>query len=194
MSPVSTSSFLSAAELAAVGFRSVGTGVLVSRFARIYNPANMSLGDHVRIDDFSVLSAAPVGGPLFYVGRYCHIAAGSYVFGSSGFRMGDFSGLSGGVKIYTATDDYGGDFVTNPTVGAKFRRVVGNPVVLGDHVIVGAGTVVLPTAECLEEGVAVGAQSLVRTPCAAWSVYVGSPARKVRERSRGVQALVKELR
>jgi galactoside O-acetyltransferase len=187
------SSFLSAAELAAVGFRSVGTGVLVSRFARIYNPANMSLGNHVRIDDFSVLSAAPVGGPAFSVGSYVHMAAGVYVFGSSGFRMGDFSGFSGGVKIYTATDDYGGDFVTNPTVPARFRRVHGAPLEVGDHVIVGAGTVVLPTAKCLEEGVAVGAQSLVRSPCAAWSVYVGTPAKRVRDRSRGVQELVKEL-
>jgi galactoside O-acetyltransferase len=59
---------------------------------------------------------------------------------------------------------------------------------LGRHVIVGSGTVILPGSR-LEEGVAVGALSLVTKDCLAFGVYAGNPAKRIKERKRDLLVL-----
>lgn len=49
-------SFLSQKELEEIGFCSYGTNVKISRYARIYSPEKIKIGDNVRIDDFCILS------------------------------------------------------------------------------------------------------------------------------------------
>lgn len=49
-------SFYTEEELKGLGFRHIGNGVCISRKASIYGAQNISLGDHVRIDDFCILS------------------------------------------------------------------------------------------------------------------------------------------
>ncbi len=46
-------SFYSQEELKKIGFLSVGKNVLISKKASIYNPGVISVGNHVRIDDFA---------------------------------------------------------------------------------------------------------------------------------------------
>jgi galactoside O-acetyltransferase len=60
-------------------------------------------------------------------------------------------------------------------------------------VIVGSGSIVLPGV-VLEEGVAVGALSLVRDSCSAFGIYAGMPAKRVGERSRQLLELERQLR
>jgi galactoside O-acetyltransferase len=174
-----TTSWYSPAELADLGFASFGQGLRISRFARIYGPDRITIGDHVRIDDFSILSAAE---PM-RIGRNVHIAAFCGLFGAAGLELGDFSGLSSRVSIYTVSEDYSGASLTNPTVPEAFRTVEAAPIRLGRHAIVGAGAVILPGAS-LGDGAAVGSLSLVSRPIPAWSIAVGVPARVVKERRR----------
>jgi galactoside O-acetyltransferase len=63
-------------------------------------------------------------------------------------------------------------------------------VFLGRHVIVGSGSVILPGVT-LEDGVAVGALSLVTKDCEAFGVYAGNPARRIKERKRDLLELEK---
>ena len=56
-------------ELHAIGFKEVGQDVQISRRASIYNPHVITLGDHVRVDDFCVLS----GGTGIQLGSHIHI-------------------------------------------------------------------------------------------------------------------------
>jgi len=51
--------------------------------------------------------------------------------------------------------------MTNPTVDNRFTKVEVNDVCIGKHVIIGSGSVILPGVT-LEDGVAVGALSLVK--------------------------------
>lgn len=101
--------------------------------------------------------------------------------------MADFSGVSQGAKIYSASDDYSGAALTNPTVPKKYLKVDVAPVVLGRHAIVGAGSIVLPGA-ILSEGAAIGAMTLIKHgfKTADWSVYFGSPARKIADRAKAL--------
>lgn len=171
-------------ELAQLGFAAYGDDVKISRNCAIIGAKNLRIGSHVRIDDYVVISAA--SGSL-ELGSYIHIAAGAYLGCSGGITMADFSGVSQGAKIYSASDDYSGAALTNPTVPKKYLKVDVAPVVLGRHAIVGAGSIVLPGAY-IAEGTAVGAMSLIKRgfQCAPWGVYFGSPARKVADRSKAL--------
>lgn len=184
------SAYLSDDELDALGLAARGTDVLISRKASVYGPEWLTLGDHVRVDDFAVLSCGPAGVRL---GDHVHIAAHAALYGGGGIVVEDFVTVSGRSSVYSVSDDYGGDVMTNPTVPERFTGVRRSPVTLRRHVVVGAGCVVLPGVT-IGEGSTTGAMTLVDEDLAAWGIYVGVPARLLRPRARGLLALEVELR
>lgn len=180
--------FYTESELASIGLKRYGDNVLISNKVSLYHPENISLGNNVRIDDFCVLSAG-VGG--IEIGNYVHIAVFCSLIGAGKITVGEFAGLSSRVSIYSSNDDYSGEFMTNPMVPPQFTNITHADVVVGKHVIIGSGAVVLPGVT-LEEGVAVGALSLIKRDCMAFGVYVGN--RQVGERKRGGLELEKQLK
>lgn len=176
-------------DMVAMGFSSVGENVRISDRATFYNTANISLGNNVRIDDFCVLSAG-VGG--IQVGDYVHIAVYSSLIGAGKVTLSNFCNISSRVSIYSSNDDYSGTTMTNPTVPSQYTGLTHADVFLGKHVIVGSGAVILPGIT-LEEGVAVGALSLVTKNCDAFSIYVGNPAKRIKERKRDLLGLEKQF-
>ena len=54
--------FYSKEQLEKIGFKFLGENVLISDKTSIYSPENISIGNDVRVDDFSILSAG--GGTL----------------------------------------------------------------------------------------------------------------------------------
>jgi dTDP-4-amino-4,6-dideoxy-D-glucose acyltransferase len=180
---------LSRQALEAMGFLALGDDVRVSERAAFYGVSGISLGDHVRIDDFCVFSAG-VGGVS--IGNHVHVAVFSSFIGAGRIALGDFCNISSRVSIYSSSDDYSGATMTNPTVPDRFKNVQHADVTLGRHVIIGCGSVVLPGIT-LADGVAVGALSLVKHDCAAYGIYVGNPARRIRERKRDLLALEQQF-
>jgi galactoside O-acetyltransferase len=172
------------AELAGFRFASLGADVKISRNASVIGASNVRIGSHVRIDDFVVVAAA--SGEL-RLGSYIHIAAGAYLGCAGGITMADFTAISHGTKVYSASDDYSGAALTNPTVPRKFLNVDKAPVSIGRHAIIGAGSIVLPGA-IIGEGTAIGAMTLIKRGfrAADWTIYFGAPARKVANRSRAL--------
>lgn len=176
-------------ELRKFGFKSVGENVKIAKNATIIGLKNVSLGSNVRIDGNVVLAA--YSGSLT-LGNFIHIGAGCYLGCAGEITMGDFSGLSQGICIYSATDDYSGKNLTNPTIPHKYLGVKIAPVNLGKHVIVGAGSVILPGVN-IGDGSSVGALSLVTKSLDEWGVYVGAPAKKLKARSKDLLKLEDEL-
>ncbi|MFU8787388.1 MAG: acyltransferase [Methylobacter sp.] len=168
-----------------MGFASVGDNVNISDRASFYNPSKISLGNNVRIDDFCVLSAGAGG---ISIGNNVHIAVFSSLIGAGKITLSDFCNISSRVSIYSSNDDYSGISMTNPTLPSQFTGVTHADVLLGKHVIVGCGSVILPGI-ILEEGVAVGALSLITKNCRAFGIYAGSPARRIKERKRDLLEL-----
>jgi dTDP-4-amino-4,6-dideoxy-D-glucose acyltransferase len=161
-----------------LGLGAFGEDVHVDRDARFFRPENITIGHHVRIDAQVVISAShPVT-----IGDYVHLAVGAKIFASGGpVRLESFCTLSGDVKLYTASDDYAGGTLTNPTVPASFKELTKGPISVGRHAIVGAGSVVLPGV-VLAEGVAVGALSLVKRDVPEGAVVAGIPAKQIATR------------
>jgi acetyltransferase-like isoleucine patch superfamily enzyme len=181
--------WLTREQIEALKFGAVGENVFLSDKASYYNCAKIRIGSNVRIDDFCVLSAGEGG---IVLGDYVHLAVYCSLIGKGRIELANFSGLSSRVSIYSSNDDYSGAKLTNPTVPAAFSGVTHADVLLGKHVIIGAGSVVLPGVT-LGEGAAVGALSVVKHDCAPFTIYLGVPAKRIMKRETDLLALEKQL-
>ena len=172
--------FLSDDVITAMGFRCLGKNVKISNKASIYNVERISIGDNSRIDDFCVLAGE------IQLGRNVHIAVfNNLAAGRSSITMDDFSALAFGCHVIAQSDDYSGNTMTNPTVPATFKAETSSPIHIGRHAILGTGSIVLPGVN-IGEGVSSGAGTLFTKSAEPWSIYVGSPARRVKARSQAL--------
>ena len=176
-----SSDFLSTAEIKELGFRHTGDGVRISRRAVFLAPERMSIGRETRIDAFCVLSAGPDG---LTIGRNVQMSAHNVVVGQACVDIGDSCTVSVRCSIFSSNDDYTGAAMANPTVPDAYRLAVDAPVRITDHVIIGAGSVVL-CGVTIGQSAAVGALSLVKRDVPAFAIMAGSRARLVGQRHRG---------
>lgn len=179
--------FMSLSQLKKLGFSRIGRNPKLSDKSSYYNCKNIALGDDVRVDDFCVISAGDAG---IHLGNNVHVAVYVSLIGAGKITIGDFSGISSRVSIYSSNDDYGGSVLTGPTVPAAFTNVTHADVTIGRHVIIGSGSVVLPGVT-LEDGVAIGALSLVSKNCTTFGIYSGIPAKRIKDRKRDLLILEK---
>ena len=170
-------SFYSPTELSELGFKSYGKNVLISRLARFYSLSTIEIGDNVRIDDFCIISGH------IKLGNYIHISAYTALYGKFGIEMSDYSGLSPRCTIFSASDDFSGDFLIGPMIDSRFTNVTGGKVSIGKYSQLGCNCTVLPGI-IINEGVAVGALSLVTSDLQEWSIYKGIPAKFYKLRSK----------
>lgn len=175
--------FLPESALNSLGFKRLGANVKISDKASIYNPELMEIGDHVRIDDFCVLSGKITLGRNVHIAIFCNIGGGDL-----GVTLGDFSGLAYGCHVFSQSDDYSGQTLTNPTVPDKYKRETKSPVLIKRHCIVGTCSVILPGVT-IEEGTSIGAMSMVTKSTEPWSIYFGIPAKRLKARSRELLVL-----
>lgn len=180
--------FLSRKKLERMGFKHLGKGVLISHKASIYNAKNISIGDYSRIDDFCVLSA----GTDITIGNYVHIACYASIIGKGRVEMADYSGISARVCIFSSSDNYNGEYMTNPCLPDHVLNTYHRDVKLGRHVVVGAGSVIL-AGVTLGDGCAVGAMSMVKTSWPANSILVGVPVKQVSTRKPRIYELEKRI-
>lgn len=178
-------------DLREAGFKYIGKNVSIAKNCTIIGLPNISIKDNVRIDGNCTIIAPGNGyvrlGSYIHIGSYCMLSAGD------GIEMDDFCGLSQGVKIYSRTDDYSGNYLTNPTVPEKYTKITRGKVKLKKHVIIGSGSVILPRVT-IGEGSSVGALSLVTKCLDDWGVYFGAPAKKLKRRSKNLLILEEALR
>lgn len=172
--------YYSPEELADFGFLSLGTDVRISRKCSIYGARHIRLGDHVRVDDFSVLTAREE----MVLGDYVHVSCLSFLHGYRSIRIGNFSQISSRVGLYTSSADCSGETFTNPLLPAGFTgEVEEGAIILGDYAVIGTGATVLQGVTVGEGGV-VGANALVKSSLAEWTISGGIPARFLKERKR----------
>ena len=169
---------------AAAGGMRQGVDVRISPHAVIGHPELVTLGDHVAIDAFVVITTA------LEIGSYVHIASHCSVTGGvrSKLVMKDFSGFASACRIACGSDDYRGEGLINPTVPAQYRRVTHTTVTMERYATLGTNVVVHPGVT-IGEGAVVWSCSLVTRDLESWGIYIGIPARRVgtRERERIVE-------
>jgi galactoside O-acetyltransferase len=167
--------WLTQAELETAGLKSFGSNLLIDSRVVLINPQYISIGDNCRIDAFVILSAAKED---FIIGRNVHIGHASRLYGASGIIVDDFAGISSGVALFTQSDSYSTPHLNNPTMPARFRKIISGPIHLGKASIVGAHSVILPGRK-IGTGSSVGALSLVNRDIPDGWIVAGSPVKKV---------------
>lgn len=181
-------SFYSLDELKKIGFKQFGENVLISKKVSIYGAQKIIIGNNVRIDDFCILSGE------INIGNYIHIAAYTALYGGSvGIDIQDFANISSKVSIYSISDDYSGETMTNPMVPEKYKNVRSEKIIIEKHVIIGSGCVVLPGV-ILKEGSAFGAMTLINKSSEPWSINAGIPYKQIKCRSKNLLNLEMELK
>lgn len=179
--------YLSQTQLEALGFKKLGKNVKISEKASIYNADQMEVGDHVRIDDFCVVSGKVIFRRHVHIAPLCLVAGGE-----KGITFDDFSGLSYGCQVFTQSDDYTGRTMTNPTIPDDYKLERKEAVYIGRHGGCGANSVVFPGVR-MEEGSVTGAMSLLTKSTEPWSIYFGIPAKRMKERKKDLLELEKKF-
>lgn len=171
--------WLNQEQLEQMNFACLGQNVMLSNKASFYNCSKISIGDNVRIDDFCVLSAGEGG---IEIGSYVHLAVYTSLIGQGKITLEDFSNISSRVAIYSSSDDFSGETMTNPMIPESYKNVLIDDVYIGKHVVIGSGSVLLPGVS-IRMGAAVGALSLVKEDIDEFEICAGIPARTVGSRS-----------
>jgi acetyltransferase-like isoleucine patch superfamily enzyme len=179
--------YYSEQELKMLGFKMIGKNVKISSKASIYDAGQIEIGDNSRIDDFCVISGKLKIGCYVHITPMCLVAGGE-----KGVEIKDFVALAYGVKVFSQTDDYSGETMTNSNIPKKYKNEYKKEVVIEKHSIVGAGSIILPGVQ-LGEGTSVGAMSLIRKSTEEWSIYVGNPAKKIKNRSKALLELEQQF-
>ena len=156
-----------------------GKNFVLGEYVIIKKPELLKVGDNVRISDFCRISSA------CELGDHCEVAPGTYIAGGDGkylFKMGSYSSLAAGVKVWLSSNDYVNEPVTHSVPIVK--EIVGH-VTLGKYTGVGTNTVIMP-GNNIPEGVCIGAQSYVPSnyKFEPWMVYAGCPIKPVKKRNK----------
>ena len=177
-------------ELTKFGFKQIGSNVSIAKNTTILGLKNIEIGNNVRIDSYTTIACNK--GEL-KIGSNVHVSSSCYINCNGGVHLRDFSGLSQGVKIYSCSDDYSGDYMTNPTINSKYTNNIIGKVVIGKHVINGSGSVILPKVK-IGEGSSIGALSLVNNSLESWNIYFGLPVKKIKKRNKKILELEKNMK
>ena len=177
-------------ELKKFGFKKVGKDVQIAKNCTIVGLKNISLGNSIRIDS-NVVIVANKG--YLRLGDHVHVGAGSYLGCGGGITLSNFSGLSQSTHIYSASGDFSGRSFSHPTVDKKYQIIDAAPVILKEHVITGAGSVIMPGVS-IGKGSIIGALSFVPKSIEEWGIYFGAPVKKINVRSKNILEIEKKIR
>jgi len=180
-------SYLTKDQLLSMGFKSIGINVFISDKAAIYNASEIEIGNNSRIDDFCIVSGKVKIGDFVHITPTCLVAGGKL-----GVVLSDYATLAYGVKVFSQSDDYSGNSMVNSLIPTKYKKETFAKVVIGRHVIIGAGSIVMPGVD-LAEGCSVGAMTLINQSTEVWGVYVGIPAKRIKERKKDLLELEKQF-
>ena len=171
-------SFYTEQEISQLGLKSYGKNVRISRYAQIYFPEKISIGDNVRIDDFCILSGRITIGSHIHIAAYCAMYGADY-----GIVMEDYTGLSARATIYAAMDDFSGNYLIGPIHEDEYTNVTGGMVRICAYSQIGSGALIFPNL-IVSEGAVLGAMSMAKKSLEPWSIYAGVPAKRIKNRSK----------
>jgi acetyltransferase-like isoleucine patch superfamily enzyme len=161
--------------------KSIGTDVTIYDPVVLIRPELMVFNSHIIISEFAYLAA----GLGLYLGSYIHISAHTSISGGGACVVEDFVAISAGVRLITGSEDPSGAGLNGPTIPSEFRSVYRSFVHLNRHVFLATNVIVHPGVT-IGEGAVIGSGSIVTRDVEPWTVNVGSPAKKTKDRPKDV--------
>lgn len=146
-----------------------GRHVRIGRNVTIICPENVRLGSNVTLYGNTALNA---GGPTgsIRIGDETHLDHFCFVSGLGGITIGRKCAIAAGVFIYSQTNQ----FSVDPEVPVIEQPVRYAPVSIGDDVLIGARSIILPGITVGDHAV-IGAGAVVRGDVPPWAIVAGVP-------------------
>jgi acetyltransferase-like isoleucine patch superfamily enzyme len=161
-----------------MSFKEIGVEVKIYQPISLIQPENMVLKNHIILSEFSYFAS----GLGLFIGNYIHISTHCSILGGGYCIINDFSGICAGSRIITGSEDINGGGITGgPTVPREFRLNFQSYVILEKHSFLASNCVVLPGVT-IGEGTVVGSNSVVTKDLEPWGIYIGNPAKRVKDR------------
>jgi acetyltransferase-like isoleucine patch superfamily enzyme len=164
--------------------KAVLAGVQIGRKTWIHSQAvletregSIVLGDFCEVHRGVQLLA--YGGHI-RIGNFCSINPGCLLYGHGGLNIGNDVRIAAGTIIVPANHNFeDGDRLIREQGETCLGVTIGNDIWLGAHAIVLDGVTVA-------DGCVIGAGSVVTKSTEPYGIYVGNPARRVKERKSSV--------
>tara|TARA_B100001057_G_scaffold460757_1_gene512103 strand:+ start:1797 stop:2303 length:507 start_codon:yes stop_codon:yes gene_type:complete len=164
--------FLSNSRLKKLKLKSYGKKIKISPNVTIIGSENIQIGDNVRIDDYTIISAKE---GFLKLGSNIHIGGQGYLGCGGGIEIKSDVNIAQGVKIYSKINDY--------LSLKKKDKIIKGSIKIERNVILGSNAVIIGKTQ-IKEGTTVGALSLVKQNLNSWSIYAGCPAKFIRKRKK----------
>lgn len=138
-----------------------------------YGTGRVVVGEYARLDHGCILMGDVT------IGKRVHFAPYCVLYGKAGITIGNYSGFGAFTAMHSESDDYAGGSMFGPCVPAEYQRTkVRAPIQIGSHVLGGTRVTILPGV-VVGDGVSLGAHSLIKYNCQPWTIYAGTPARRL---------------
>ena len=159
-------------------FKEIGKNIKIYEPIVIINPESITMKNNIMISEFCYLNS----GLGLYIGNYIHISAYCSIIGGGYCFLEDFVGVCAGTRIITGTEDINGSGLTGgPTIPEKFRSCHRSFVICEKHSFLGTNAIIHPGVT-IGEGAVVGSGSIVTKDLEPWGIYIGSPAKRIKDR------------
>ena len=135
---------------------------------RILNAIGMRIGS----GSFIMKDTYIMNANLVQIGEHCHINRGATLDARGRIILGDNVSISHGVQLFTATHDH---------QSPDFRYTY-SPIIIGDHVWIGAGAIILSGVN-IHQGAVVCAGAVVTKDVPSYTIVGGIPAKEIGHRN-----------
>lgn len=126
-----------------------------------------------------------------HIGSFC-----SFNATNGEIKINNFTGVSNGCYFYTATDDFIGNYLTNPTVDKKYKNIISGDINIGQNVSIGAKCVILPNS-IIGDNVSISALSVINGKYEDNYIYVDKNRRlskTIKKNKEVINELIKKFK
>lgn len=147
--------FYSKEELYEIGFINVGDSTRISKKAVFHGINDSSIGDNVRVDDFSTIKGHVDIGNNVHISSFCSLS------GTGGqIKLEDYCGMSTHCAFFTAIEDFINPTLTSPSINADFSKTISGDIFMCTASKLGSGCILLPNIR-IGFGASVSAHTIV---------------------------------
>ena len=160
-------------------FKSFGENVQIFSQTKFIKPEVIEIGNNVKIDDFTFI----YGGKGIKIHDYVHIASFVSIIGGGELELGEYSALAAGSRIITGSNLHQGGYHMTASVPDYQQNVKRGKISIGKDAVIGTNAVVHPCIT-IGEGAILGSNSLALSDLEPWSIYIGSPCKRIGTREK----------
>jgi galactoside O-acetyltransferase len=157
----------------------IGNNVRIYPLAKLVKPENIRVDDNSQIDDYAFIVGGDGG---VNIGKYVHIPTHTSIIGNGGATLEDHATLTAGARLITSSADLDGYHGASTAPKEQKRQRPGHIYIERDGFI-STNAVVMPGVR-VGEGAVLGAGAVATKDLEPWTVYVGQPAKPIKERKR----------